>query len=71
MSFDQHPSDHAASPDPPRLLTIPEVAEFLAVSEQTVRRMVRARQLPCLRIGIQLRFDRADLLRWTSARKGG
>lgn len=55
----------------PALLTLAEVAEFLAVSEHTVRRLVRARKLPCLRIGIQLRFDRTDLLRWTSARKGG
>ena len=51
------------------MLTIPEVSAFLAVSERTVRRLVHARQIPCVRIGCQIRFDRSDLLRWTLARR--
>ena len=48
-----------------------EVADYLAVSERTVRRLIAADDLPCLRIGSQIRFDPATLLRWISARKGG
>lgn len=51
------------------MLTIPEVSAFLAVSERTVRRLVHARQIPCVRVGCQIRFDRSDLLRWTLARR--
>jgi len=54
-----------------RLLTLREVADYLAVSERTVRRLIAADDLPCLRIGSQIRFDPATLLRWISARKGG
>jgi len=54
-----------------RLLTLREVAEYLAVSERTVRRLVAAGELPCLRVGSQIRFVPATLLRWISAQKGG
>jgi len=70
VSIEPQIADRLGSPALPRLLTLPEVAEFLAVSERTVRRLVAERQLPCVRVGCQLRFDRSDLLRWTSARKG-
>ena len=65
----------AAQEDPAimesRLLTIPEVARFLAVSEHTVRRLIWSRQLPSIRVGSQVRLDPRDLLRWTLARKEG
>lgn len=71
MSIEPQLAERPPSPALARLLTLPEVALFLAVSERTVRRLVARRQLPCLRVGCQLRFDPSDLLRWTSARKGG
>lgn len=52
----------------PRLLTLPEVAEYLCVSPKTVRRLVR-RGLPCVRLGRVVRFRPADLLRFVEARK--
>lgn len=55
----------------PRLMTLPEVAEYLVVSKRTVRRLIAADDLPCVRIGSQIRFESATLLRWISARKGG
>jgi excisionase family DNA binding protein len=75
VSIDPHPREAAAAvPEQAGsvpLLTLREVAEYLAVSERTVRRLIAADDLPCLRIGSQIRFDRATLLRWISARKGG
>lgn len=53
------------------LLTLAEVAEVLRVSEKTIRRLVAARGIPCLRLGRQLRFVPGDVLRWLAARKEG
>ncbi len=73
------PDAFAAPPPPGRggyppgtepLWTIKEVAAFLRVSVQTVRRLVARRLLPCVRVGGQLRFVPGDVLRWATARKG-
>jgi excisionase family DNA binding protein len=51
------------------LLDIREAAEFLRVSETSLRRWTNAGQLPCLRIGgrRERRFRRADLLAFMGA----
>lgn len=54
-----------------QLLTITQVAELLSVSGKTVRRMVVARRIPCVRIGRQIRFVPGDVFRWLEARKEG
>jgi excisionase family DNA binding protein len=46
------------------LLTVPETAERLRVSEPTIRRLVRRGDLPALRVGHQLRFAEAEVARW-------
>ncbi len=51
------------------LLTLGEVATTLRVSERTVRRLVAARKLACVRIGSRLRFQLADVFRFVSAWK--
>jgi excisionase family DNA binding protein len=43
------------------LLTLPDVAELLAVSERTVWRLRAAGALPVVRIGHQVRFRAADV----------
>jgi excisionase family DNA binding protein len=50
--------------DSTELLDISEAAQFLKVSETSLRRWTNAGGLPCLRIGLrrQRRFRRADLL---------
>lgn len=63
------PSRSAAGNQIAPLLTIAEVAELLRTSEQTVRRLVAARRIPCLRIGRQIRFVPGDVFRWLEARK--
>jgi excisionase family DNA binding protein len=52
------------------LLTVTEVAELLAVSERTLKRLV-TRGFPCLRVGRSLRFEPQAVARWLSARREG
>ena len=63
--------ENGSSQDLVPLLTLPEVADLLRTSEKTIRRLVAARRLPCVRLGRQLRFDRGDVFRWLAARKEG
>jgi excisionase family DNA binding protein len=42
----------------PELLTVPETARLLRVTPETVRRLARRGELPAIRVGTQLRFDR-------------
>jgi excisionase family DNA binding protein len=51
------------------LLTTAQVAELLAVSERTIKRLVARRGLRCVRLGRSLRFDPADVSRFVAARK--
>ena len=44
-----------------QLLTIPEVAALLKVSEPTVRRLQQQRNLPFIKVGGSVRFVRSDL----------
>ncbi len=44
-----------------RLLTIPDVAEFCRVSTRSVRRWIKAGELPAIRLGRQWRIVRRDL----------
>lgn len=53
------------------LLTLPELAERLQLSEKTIRRMIAGGRLPCVRLGRQLRFLPGDVFRWLAARKEG
>ena len=61
------PEAHAATPQAPvdatgNLLTRSEVARYLRVSDRTVSRLIRAGQLPALRIGRVVRIQQSDLL---------
>ena len=53
------------------LLTIRDLAEYLGVSEKTVRRLQAAGRIPFVRVGRGIRFDPGDVFRWISARKEG
>jgi PTS system nitrogen regulatory IIA component len=52
-------------------LTVREVAGLLKVSEKTVYRWIKAREIPAYRINEQYRFHRAELLEWATARRIG
>jgi excisionase family DNA binding protein len=46
------------------LLTIDEVADFLRVSQMTVRRLQQGRKLPFLKVSGVIRFSKADILEY-------
>ena len=52
-----------------RLLTVREAARRLSVSEKTMRRLIGAGRIPCVRIKRMLRLDPADVSRFVEARK--
>ncbi len=45
-------------------LTVAELAKLLNVTEATVQRWARKRQVPCIRIGDVIRFDPGMLADW-------
>jgi PTS system nitrogen regulatory IIA component len=53
--------------EPVLQLTVREVSKFLNVSEATVTRWVKRRGLPAQRVAGQYRFNRTELLEWTTA----
>lgn len=48
-----------AQPEPPRFLTVAEVAHMARVSKMTVYRMVHAGELPAIRVGRSFRVPQA------------
>ena len=50
-----------SKPVPEQLLTIADAAEFLRVSEMTIRRWIRARELIAAQLGSQWRIRPRDL----------
>lgn len=53
------------------LVTVPQTAERLNVSEKTVRRLIDADILPALRVGGSIRVDKGELEDWLYAEVGG
>ena len=49
-----------------RLLTVQEAAALLAVKTRTIYAWVQQRRIPFRRAGRLLRFDRVQLLNWSS-----
>ena len=49
-----------------RLLTVKEAAALLAVKTRTIYAWVQQRRIPFRRAGRLLRFDRVQLLNWSS-----
>lgn len=47
-----------------RLWTVADVAEYIGVTERTVRTWQRTRRLPFLRIGGAVRFREVDVVSW-------
>ena len=47
-----------------KVLTIPEVSEYLRVSRQTIYRMLKRGDIPAFRIGGDWRFNVEDLGHW-------
>jgi excisionase family DNA binding protein len=47
-----------------KLLTVDEVAERLRLTIPRVYELARRKQIPCVRIGRQVRFDESQLRAW-------
>jgi excisionase family DNA binding protein len=45
----------------PRLLTVADVRDITGVSRMGITRLVKAGELPVVRIGTRLRFEQADI----------
>jgi len=61
---DRHALDHGLPGDPVDygpLLDRHEAAQFLAVSDSTVYRLIRRGELPAYRVGHQIRLTQVDL----------
>jgi len=56
--------------DSMRTLTVSEVAELLALAEQTIRRKLRAGEIPGVQTGKGWRISRADLEEWWGEQGG-
>lgn len=52
-------------------LTVRQVATLFNVSEKTVYRWIKAREIPAYRVNEQYRFHRAELLEWATMRRIG
>jgi len=50
------------------ILNIEEVAEFLRVSDRTVRRLLAANEIPAFKVGGTWRFRQEDLTAWIEER---
>lgn len=44
------------------IFTVFDAAKFLKVDEKTVRKLAKAGELPCFRVGAQYRFTKSALL---------
>jgi excisionase family DNA binding protein len=56
---------------PDGLLTVREVAEAMRVSTMTVYRLIKAEELPAIRVGKHFRIRRRDLAGYLDARTVG
>jgi excisionase family DNA binding protein len=57
------------TPMPPeKLWTVTDVAEYLGVTERTVRTWQRTRRLPYIRIGGTIRFSQREVEAWVAGR---
>jgi len=55
--------------DSDRLMTLPEVADYLQIAERTVYQWAQSGKIPSFKIGNVWRFQRADIDEWIEERK--
>jgi excisionase family DNA binding protein len=66
----RHEDEHVDVLDASRLLvTAAEAAQMLAISERMLWQLTKNREIPPVRIGRAVRYDRNDLRRWIESRK--
>lgn len=53
----------------PKLMNTAEAAKFLSLKPSMIRSMVFKKEIPTLKIGRLVMFDRADLLKWLDSKR--
>jgi excisionase family DNA binding protein len=53
----------------PTPLTVEEFSILTTISEETLYRLIRARRLPCIRIGSLIKLDQRRTAEWLRARQ--
>ena len=51
------------------IMTVEEVAAYLKVHPTTVYKLVKRKELPCFRVGSELRLRKADVDEWIRERE--
>ena len=46
------------------ILTIPEIAKYLKVTEKTIYKLAGAKKIPAFKVGGSWRFSKTDIDRW-------
>ncbi len=54
-----------------QFLTTDEVLDYLQINLRTIYRLIKARQIPAVRVGRQWRFRKADIDAWLALRTAG
>jgi excisionase family DNA binding protein len=67
----KHDKGHSSVRAALRFFTISDVAEFLDVSQRSVRRWIKSGDLPAHRFGAAVRISEPDLRAFASARREG
>lgn len=57
-------TDPSATTDDTDLLTVPEVATLLRLTDKGIYAMVSARRIPFVKVSNRVRFLRVDVVRW-------
>jgi excisionase family DNA binding protein len=63
-TLDLDPGRHGRAGDRPGLWTLEETADWLAVTERMVRRLVAERRIPYVKVGRYVRFRPEDVEAW-------
>jgi len=64
MGVEGAPSSRRRSDELPHVLTVPELAEFLRISEKSVYALISGQQIPHVRVLRRVRFLKTDVLRF-------
>jgi len=53
-----------------KLLTLPQLAEYLQLGKSTVYKMVQKGEIPGIKIANQWRFEKSDIDKWLQSQRG-
>ena len=61
--------EHGQEIEDLKLLTVDELGRMLSMTKGSLYNLVYTRQIPFLKIGKRLRFNREDILKWLDEKK--